>query len=424
MLSDEYYRLFGLERNASSKDIKIIYRKLVKRFHPDSLEQGASPEEIKSAEEYFKRMQEAYEAIYSDALNRENIQGNREREELERRQREEKEGAKKKDEEERLRRQREEAARLKREQNERGHEEKSSGGKWFFGAVIFFAVLALGWYGAQDSSNSAISTPQKTTPYATASPIMTAKVTPYAAVVTPSSDQKNYTNSIGMEFVLMPSGEFDMGSPWDEFDVYQSIEKSYEIPMHRVKLERIFFIGKYEVTQRQWSDIMGNNPSGFRGEERPVDTVSWNDVQEFIRKLNEKEFTKKYRLPSEAEWEYSLRAGTSTLYSFGNSGSLGDYAWFSTNNGSRNVGQKKPNPWGLYDMHGNVHEWVQDRWHENYKNAPTDGNPWENEDFSSDRVFRDCSANSYNFYCRSAVRNHMSPTSHHNSLGFRLVKDL
>ena len=186
-------------------------------------------------------------------------------------------------------------------------------------------------------------------------------------------------NSIGMKFTLIPAGEFEMGSPPDEMDRY-----SDEGPVHHVTIENAFYMGRYEVTQKQWREIMGDNPSYFTGENLPVEEVSWDDVQEFIKKLNEKEGTDRYRLPSEAEWEYACRAGTTTRYSFGDSKSkLDDYAWYrwSKNSGSKThpVGQKKPNPWGLYDMHGNVWEWVQDSWHRNYNSAPTDGSAWEGD---------------------------------------------
>src|SRR5659263_155945 len=174
------------------------------------------------------------------------------------------------------------------------------GGKWFIGVIIILAVLALGWYGTQDSSGPAIPTPQKT-----------------------------FTNSIGMDFVLIPAGEFDMGSPIQAGPTEES-------PVHHVKISNAFYMGKYEVTQKQWRDVMGSSPStSSKGDNLPVETVSWNDIQNFITKLNEKEGGRKYRLPTEAEWEYAVRAGTTTRYFFGDDESmLGDYAWYEANSGS------------------------------------------------------------------------------------------
>jgi formylglycine-generating enzyme required for sulfatase activity len=152
---------------------------------------------------------------------------------------------------------------------------------------------------------------------------------------------KEITNSIGMKFTLIPAGKFMMGSE----------ELEFEKPIHEVTIGGPFYLGIYQVTQKEWTEVMGNNPSIYQGENFPVETISWNDVQDFIKKLNEKEVTKKYRLPSEAEWEHAARAGTSTRYSFGDDESkLGDYAWFIENSGNKTheVGQKKPNPWSLY----------------------------------------------------------------------------
>jgi len=195
-----------------------------------------------------------------------------------------------------------------------------------------------------------------------------------------------------------------------------------EKPVHEVTLEQAYYLGKYEVTQEQWVEIMGENPSYFKGDNNPVEYVSWNDVQEFVKKLNAKEGTDKYRLPSEAEWEYAARAGTTTAYSFGDSSSiLGDYAWYSGNSGSKThpVGQKKPNPWGLYDMHGNVWEWCQDSWHSDYEGAPTDGSAWDGS--SSSRVSRGGSWDFNAGNCRSAYRYGLYPDYRGGSFGFRLL---
>ena len=233
------------------------------------------------------------------------------------------------------------------------------------------------------------------------------------------------TNTIGMEFVLIPAGEFDMGSPPDEEG-----RRSWEGPVHHVNIEKAFYMCKYEVTQKQWREVMGDNPSYFKGDDDlPVEYVSWDNVQEFIKKLNDKEGTDKYRLPSEAEWEYACRAGTTTSYSFGDSESkLGDYAWYWDNSGPQThpVGQKKPNPWGLYDMHGNVYEWVLDCWHSDYNGAPTDGSAWvvACKYDGAYRVIRGGGWGGYVGSCRSAIRYHYGPRIRYYVLGFRLLKEV
>ncbi|MDP2844828.1 MAG: SUMF1/EgtB/PvdO family nonheme iron enzyme, partial [Candidatus Methanoperedens sp.] len=229
----------------------------------------------------------------------------------------------------------------------------------------------------------------------------------------------DFTNSIGMEFVSIPAGEFDMGSPLNDKD-----GNYYERPVHRVNIGKAFYMGKFEVTQKQWREVMGSNPSYFKGDNLPVELVSWNDVQEFIKKLNETEDGSKYRLPTEAEWEYAARAGTTTRYSFGdNESELGGYAWYNANSGSKTheVGQKKPNPWGLYDMHGNVYEWVQDYWHGDYNGAPTDGSSWVSGG-GSDRVARGCSWFYADSTCRSAIRFRPPTGFSDDNLGFRLLR--
>jgi formylglycine-generating enzyme required for sulfatase activity len=268
----------------------------------------------------------------------------------------------------------------------------SGGGKWFFGLIILLAVLALGWYGTQGTNNPAISTTQKT-----------------------------ITNSIGMGFVLIPAGEFDMGSPANEAG-----RQDNEGPVHHVKIPSEFYLGKYEVTQKQWRDVMGSSPSNFKGDNLPVESVSWNDVQDFIKKLNEKEGGNKYRLPSEAEWEYAVRAGTATRYFIGdNESNLDEYEWFINNSNYRTnpVGQKKPNPWGMYDMYGNVFEWVQDKGHSDYNGAPTDGSAWE----SGDGYYRIIRGSMYldgPKGLRSAYRSKIPNGDAPNNVGFRLVRDI
>ena len=221
-------------------------------------------------------------------------------------------------------------------------------------------------------------------------------------------------NSIGMEFVLIPAGEFLMGS---------NNGLDSEKPVHRVRISKAFYLGKYEVTQGEWQAVMGNNPSRFRGAVNlPVEQVSWDEVQAFIRTLNEREGGARYRLPTEAEWEYAARAGSTTAYSFGDHpGQLGDYAWYGNNGGGQThpVGQKKPNSWGLYDMYGNVWEWVQD-WYGAYRaDAVTDpsGPP-----SGSARVIRGGGWFPGAGDCRSAVRNFAGPGDRRGYLGFRLLR--
>lgn len=227
---------------------------------------------------------------------------------------------------------------------------------------------------------------------------------------------ERYTNSIGMEFVLIPAGEFMMGSDvWIPTSVYCG-------PQHYVTIKKQFYIGKYEVTQKQWYEVMNSSQSSHTGDEFPVESVSWDDVQIFINNLNEKEGTDKYRLPSEAEWEYACRAGTTTNYSFGNDKSdLDEYAWSETNSGGTThpVGQKKPNVWGVYDMHGNVAEWVQDEHYGSYEGAPTDGAAWE-EDGDNLRIIR---GGDYWGAWRSEVRLGESPSWRYQTIGFRLVME-
>lgn len=224
-----------------------------------------------------------------------------------------------------------------------------------------------------------------------------------------------------IEFVRIPAGEFMMGSPLNDQERFDN-----EGPVHKVTIKNSFSMSKYPITQKQWIALMEFNPSQFKGEERPVENVSWTDVQEFIKRLNEMDGTDRYRLPSEAEWEYACRAGTNTRYSFGDDESkLGDYAWYvgNSDNETHPVGQRDSNLWGLYDIHGNVWEWVQDSYHSNYIGAPSDGSAWEDGD-SSNRVIRLGGFNGSARYCRSAVRTGGGPGVHGSNIGFRLLREL
>ena len=228
---------------------------------------------------------------------------------------------------------------------------------------------------------------------------------------------KTYKNSIGMEFVPIPAGTFQMGCS-EEQQCFP-----WEKPRHEVTLSRPFYLGKHEVTQAQWAAVMGSNPSEFKGENRPVENVSWDDVQLFIGKLNAQEGHNRYRLPTEAEWEYAARAGSATTYGFGDDpGQLGNHAWYKDNAGNQThpVGQKQPNAWGLFDMHGNVWEWVRD-WMEDYKaGAVTDP---QGPGTGDSRVLRGGSWLDDAGVCQTATRFSTTPRSRFGRIGFRLVLD-
>ena len=218
----------------------------------------------------------------------------------------------------------------------------------------------------------------------------------------------------GMKFVKIPAGSFQMGSN----DGYVN-----EKPVHHVTIKS-FQMMTTEITKAQWKTVMGNNPSNFQGDNLPVDNVSWNNCQEFIKKLNQLDTGKGYRLPTEAEWEYSCRAGSSTKYYTGDSESdLSKVSWYSDNSGNQThpVGQKAPNAWGLYDMHGNVWEWCEDWYHDSYSGAPADGSAliWPSGQY---RVLRGGFWCGILYVCRSAARGRSIHTLRSEYYGFRLVR--
>jgi len=267
--------------------------------------------------------------------------------------------------------------------------------------------------------------------------------------MSPAQD-KTFKNCIGMEFVLIPAGKFT--SNWKAKN-----EFGQDVPQQRVvTISKPFYLGKYAVTQKQWVAVMGegSNKSKFKGRTNPVENVSWNDAQKFIQTLNKmegfldrlylnnmvlnKEGGNKYRLPTEAEWEHAARAGTETDWFFGNyerkdrkalEKALEQYAWYGNSKDSTHpVGQKSPNPWGLYDIYGNVWEWVED-WYGEFK-AETVTDPTGPEE-GSNRVYRGGSWNDGVGICRSASRGRCGPSyrdcdyfhpgSRNLSLGFRLA---
>lgn len=223
-------------------------------------------------------------------------------------------------------------------------------------------------------------------------------------------------NSAGIELMPIPGGSFVMGG--DPAD-----HKDDELPPHPVRVAP-FYLGRYEVTQAQWQAVMGYNPSSYKHPERPVDQVTWLEAQSFISKLNRMEGTSLYRLPSEAEWEYAARAGTTSRWSFGDDpAALPRYAWFGQQGdiGTQPVGGRLPNPWGLFDMYGNVWEWVQDCWHDDYQSAPHEAVVWAGGDCSR-RMLRGGAWNSPANYARSAVRGSYSPQLNDPENGFRIAR--
>ena len=243
-----------------------------------------------------------------------------------------------------------------------------------------------------------------------------------------ASSGSNFTvdNSGGgggdLDLVYIEPGTFQMGSVSGYSD---------ETPVHTVTITQGFWMGKYEVTQAQWRAVvewkqdnggtsLSASPSYFSGDDRPVEYVSWNDCQSWLAALSEMT-GKTYRLPTEAEWEYACRAGSTTEYSFGDdAGTLGNYAWYSSNSGSNThpVGGKLPNAWGLCDMHGNVWEWCQD-WYGSYTSG-TQTDP-TGPSTGSYRVLRGGSWFDYAGHCRSAYRDYHGPVSRCSYYGFRVV---
>jgi formylglycine-generating enzyme required for sulfatase activity len=263
---------------------------------------------------------------------------------------------------------------------------------------------------------------------------------------------KTETNSIGMEFVFIPAGAFDRKLEKPVQD--EAGETLYD--NQKVIVSRPFYLGKYEVTQEQWAAVMGSHPAtDFKAAANPAIDVSWNDVQEFIRRLNAKEGTNRYRLPSEAEWELAARGGTESWFFFMKDPEnwqeaifrmeslLDEYAWFDKNSGGINfarkewssstgepgadgkphpVGQKKPNPYGLHDIYGNVWEWVQD-WYLDAEALPADRElvDYRGPAQGDARATRGGSWQHEIAYCTSHSRGYAAPDSRNVSQGFRLA---
>jgi formylglycine-generating enzyme required for sulfatase activity len=237
----------------------------------------------------------------------------------------------------------------------------------------------------------------------------------------PAKSAFELDNGVKLEMVLIPAGKFLMGAPESEKNF-----RPDEVPQHRVQITKPFYLGVTPVTQEQWLAVMDSNPSRFMGSKNPVEYVSWHDCQQFLERLNARFVACgfRYRLPTEAEWEYACRAGSATQYCYGEDESrLGEYAWYNANSGNttHRVGGRKPNAWGLYDMHGNVWEWCAD-WYDDgyYRKSPTDDPTGPAT--GSFRVFR----GGCWFYgaglCRSAYRFWYAPGSRDAALGLRVSR--
>lgn len=221
------------------------------------------------------------------------------------------------------------------------------------------------------------------------------------------------------EMVIIEGGTFTMGSAVSGDDAASS-------PQHSINI-KTFAIGKYEITHSQWFNIMATRPSMFKGDDLPVEQITWKQAWEFTRKLSEKT-GQSYRLPTEAEWEYAARAGSQTDYYFGTDQShLPDHSWFDENSDETThpVGQKPANNYGLYDMYGNVWEWTLDCWNTSYEGAPTDGSAWTSGDCSM-RVVRGGSWYNKIRYINSTARARYSSEIRYNSKGggLRVVREL
>ena len=232
--------------------------------------------------------------------------------------------------------------------------------------------------------------------------------------------KKNFTEklseAVSFELIYVEGGSFMMGGQDDEV-------RDNEKPVHKVTLPG-FYIGQYQVTQLLWKAVMGieNNPSRFQGDDLPVEMVSWNDTQSFLEKLISLT-GKPYRLLSESEWEYAARGGQkSQEYKYAGSNKLKEVGWYYGNSygATKPVGLKNPNELGIYDMSGNVREWVEDQWHSNYDGAPDDGSAWVDRGKDAFRVIRGGSWLSDARDCRVAYRSDWHPAIRDDDIGFRL----
>ncbi|HJQ25517.1 MAG TPA: formylglycine-generating enzyme family protein [Blastocatellia bacterium] len=270
-------------------------------------------------------------------------------------------------------------------------------------ALVWLAVilLAAAFFARRIMMPSAIPPPTGTP---------TAANGPQATSTAPVITDTGALDALRASFINIPAGEFMMGT---------ANGSPAEKPVHRVRLSQSFEMSKYEITQAQWQAVMGNNPSYFKGASRPVEQVSWYDAQEFIEKLNALDDGFAYRLPTEAEWEYACRAGSNA----DNTGKTEAMAWYDTNseNMTHPVGGKQPNAWGLYDMLGNVFEWCQDWYDQDYYAQSAEVDPQG----PASGTFRVKRGGGWMFpanFARPAARDLFTPAYRFNYVGFRLVR--
>lgn len=293
-------------------------------------------------------------------------------------------------------------------------------------AVMAAVAIAEEAKKAKEPNSTATATPKKES-QASAAAEMQKKAA--AAANMPLEKTVELGNEVNVVVVFIPAGEFDMGSPMDE------LKRDSDEAQHHIKLTKAFYIGKFEVTQLQYRVIMSENPSKFGGDKLPVENINWYEASRFLKKLSDKTGMK-FRLPTEAEWEYACRAGTTTAFNTGTTldsdvanydagkpyanGIIGKYLERTTE-----VGSYPPNAWGLCDMHGNVWEWCSDVYDEDYyKVTPLVDPKGPQKAEGGDRVIRGGAWNEYAYNCRSANREDRGPKADRSNIGFRVVMDI
>ncbi len=432
----DFYYILGLERNTSLDAIKKAHKLLALKFHPD-LNKGD-----KFFEQRFKDIQEAYETLsdtdkrkqYDAAFKFTQNGGNtydktreeelkKQKEAFEKQKNQQRENDRIREEE--LRKQKEDLEKQKRDFEKKQNEKRESESKYtppppptapivrsnnfvFFIILGVIAISAISIMMTLNNKNPNSGSYINSTHDESAN---TRNATNTEIPVTAASREvANSSSPIEPEMVNVEGGTFQMGG--DHYD--------NEKPIHPVTVSS-FNIGKYEVTQAQWKAVMGSNPSEFKGDNLPVEQVSWNDIQAYLDKLNNK-IGGHYRLPTEAEWEFAARGGNkSNGYEFSGSNKANSVAWTEENSGNKThpIGQKQANELGSYDMSGNVWEWCSDWYDKDYENIPSQ-NP-KGASSGSGRVLRGGGWTKGATYSRVADRLDDAPSFRHNTLGFRVA---